>query len=305
VQEDALVEVPAVGVVGRGRRAFGEFVGPRGELATYAFGWTTSSHPHVARLSIGIGAGNPGGGTFHAVAFLPGGSYAFSLSDEPFEHVPQGVPHLSAERARGHVDLPFVRWAADQLMAVDRRAWWMRHSLLDTTCIQTVEVFEGHEPVLWASHDAHDGIRQLIGASDADAGTGKIGHLHHAVDSDPSLIDVLDLPPSSNADRTGVGDPWLRRTGRSTPTARGTFRGRGPAAVGASSSMPFRSCRVRTSKTNGASRHVIYRISRRTDELLLVSFVQMDSARPGRVHQDRTPPMLIRRPTPQRQTQPA
>lgn len=29
-------------------------------------------------------------------------------------------------------------------------------------------------------------ILQLIGASDADGGTGKVGHLHHAVDEDPA-----------------------------------------------------------------------------------------------------------------------
>ena len=31
--------------VGVERRAFGEFVGPHGELASYAFGWTTESEP--------------------------------------------------------------------------------------------------------------------------------------------------------------------------------------------------------------------------------------------------------------------
>ncbi|MGK3208804.1 hypothetical protein [Amycolatopsis sp. MEPSY49] len=30
--------------------AFGEFVGPRGEPASCALGWTTGSDPHVARL---------------------------------------------------------------------------------------------------------------------------------------------------------------------------------------------------------------------------------------------------------------
>ncbi|SDU01524.1 hypothetical protein SAMN04489733_0402 [Amycolatopsis keratiniphila] len=73
------------------RRAFGEFVGPRGELASYAFGWTTGADPHVARLSLGIGAGNPGGGTFHAVIFPHEGGHAFSLTGDPFERVPQGV----------------------------------------------------------------------------------------------------------------------------------------------------------------------------------------------------------------------
>lgn len=84
----------------------------------------------------------------------------------------------------------------------------MRHWLLRTTCIQTREVFDHREPVLFVSHDADDGIWQLIGASAADASTGKIGHLHHTVDEDPSLIDVLDLPPGNSAIRADVGSPW-------------------------------------------------------------------------------------------------
>jgi hypothetical protein len=208
VLEGTLVEVPTSAVTGMGRRAFGEFVGPHGELASYAFGWTTGADPHVARLSVGIGAGNPGGGTFHAVVFENEGGHAFSLTDEQFERVPQGGPDLTADQARAHEDLPFVWWVTDQVMRRDRRAWWMRHWLLRTTCVQTREVFERREPVLFVSHDADDGIWQLIGAADADADTGKIGHLHHVVDEDPSLIDVLGLPPGSSATRADVGRPW-------------------------------------------------------------------------------------------------
>jgi hypothetical protein len=208
VLEGTLVEVPTSAVTGMDRRAFGEFVGPHRELASYAFGWTTGADPHVARLSVGIGAGNPGGGTFHAVIFEKEDGHAFSLTDEPFERVPEGGPDLTTDQARVHEDLPFIWWVTDQVMQRDRRAWWMRHWLLRTTCIQTREVFERHEPVLVVSHDADDGIWQLIGASDADAGTRKIGHLHHVVDEDPSLIDVLDLPPGSSAIRADVGSPW-------------------------------------------------------------------------------------------------
>jgi hypothetical protein len=104
--------------------------------------------------------------------------------------------------------LPFIWWVTNQVMQRDRRAWWMRHWLLRTTCIQTREVFDHREPVLFVSHDADDGIWQLIGASAADASTGKIGHLHHTVDEDPSLIDVLDLPPGNSAIRADVGSPW-------------------------------------------------------------------------------------------------
>jgi hypothetical protein len=212
VLEGRLVEVPTADVTGMDRRAFGEFVGPGGELASYAFGWTTGSDPHAARLSIGIGAGNPGGGTFHAVIFKHQDDHAFALVDEPFEHVPQGGPDLHANDARAHEDLPFVWWVADCVMERDRRAWWMRHWLLGTQCIQTKEVFELSEPVLLVGHDADDGCWQLIGASDADD-SGKIGHLYHAVDEDPTLIDVLDLRPGHSGSRTQVGGPWTRRLG--------------------------------------------------------------------------------------------
>jgi hypothetical protein len=87
----------------------------------------------------------------------------------------------------------------------------MRHWLLGTTCVQTREVFESHEPILLVSHDADDGMWQLIGASDADSDTGKIGHLHHAVDEDHSLMDVLGLPPGHSAVRAGPGKPWTGR----------------------------------------------------------------------------------------------
>lgn len=212
VVEGSFVEVPTAEATGVDRRAFGEFVGPRGELASYAFGWTTGADPHVARLSIGIGVGNPGGGTFHAVVFRHEGSHAFSLTDEPFERVPQGGPDLTADQARAHEDLPFVWWVADLVMERDRRASWMRHWLLGTQCIQTIEVFERREPVLLVGHDEDDELWQLIGMSDAGE-DGKIGHLYHAVDEDPTLVDVLDLPPGRSADRTRVGGPWTRRNG--------------------------------------------------------------------------------------------
>ncbi|MGV9213826.1 hypothetical protein ACTFTM_18385 [Micromonospora sp. RB23] len=124
------------------RRAFGEFVGSRGELASYAFGWTTNSEHHHARLTVGIGAGNPGGASFHAIIFDRENSYACSLVDEPFERVPEGGPDLTATEARAHEDLPFIWWVVDLVMERDRRARWMKHWLLGTSSIQTGEVFD-------------------------------------------------------------------------------------------------------------------------------------------------------------------
>ncbi len=96
IEEGRLVET------GSERRAFGEFVGPHGELASYAFGWAAGAD---TRLTIGIPAG-----TFHAGVSADEDGYAFSLLDEPFERVPQGGPDLTAgagARARG----PAVRVA--------------------------------------------------------------------------------------------------------------------------------------------------------------------------------------------------
>lgn len=212
ILEGSFVEVPTAAMTGMDRRAFGEFIGPGGELASYAFGWSSGSEPRVGSLSIGIGAGNPGGGTFHAVVLEHEGGYAFSLTDEPFEQVPQGGPDLTADQARAHEDLPFVWWVADHVMERDRRAWWMRHWLVGTPCIQTMEVFECREPVLLVGHDDDDGMWQLIGATAAGS-TGKIRHLYHAIDEDPTLVDVLDLPAGHSASRTGSGQRWERHLG--------------------------------------------------------------------------------------------
>ena len=130
------------------------------------------------------------------------------------DQLPEAIRELVLDDQRlrndicAHEDLPFIWWVTDHVMRHDRRAWWMRHWLLGTSCIQTLEVFGRREPTLLISHDADDGMWQLIGASHADGGTGKLGHLHHAVDEDPTLIDVLDLPPGRSAVRSGVGKPW-------------------------------------------------------------------------------------------------
>jgi hypothetical protein len=210
VEEGRLVELPTADATGIERRAFGEFVGVRGELASYAFGWVTGAEPHVARFTVGIGAGNPGGATFHAIVAAADDGHGFTLVDEPFEEVPEGGPHIGAEEARAHDTLPFIWWVADHVMKRDRRAWWMRHWLLRTRAIQTAEVFERTEPVLVVVNDADDDLWQLIGASDAGP-DGKIGHLWHALDEDPTLIDVADLEPGQSAVRRRVGGPWTRQ----------------------------------------------------------------------------------------------
>lgn len=207
VEEGRLVE--SATDQGTDRRVFGEFVGPHGELASYAFGW--SSHADSGRISIGIGAGNEGGGTFHAAVFEDDGDMAYALIDEPFEAVPQGGRDLAAAQARAHQDLPFVWWVVDSVMARDSRAAWLRHWVLRTNSITTAAVMTGDEPALYVSHDADDGMWQVIGTSDGTVDNGRVGHLFHLVDDDPTIAVVLDLEPGESATRDRVGGPWARR----------------------------------------------------------------------------------------------
>lgn len=209
VNEGRLEESPTPGATGMQRRAYGEFVSQRGELASYAVGWSTDADPRVGFVTVGIGVGNPGGGTFHAEVLVQDDAFGYALVDEPFAEVPQGGPHLSAEEARAHDTLPFVWGVVDFVFQRDRRAWWLKHWLLGTPSLQTPEVFELAEPILLVQHDADDGTWQLIGASDATE-DGKLVHLYHAIDADPTLLDVLDLQPGERAVRSKPGKRWKR-----------------------------------------------------------------------------------------------
>ena len=50
VEPGRLVEVPTPDATGVDRRAFGEFESARGELASYALGWTTGADLHVGQV---------------------------------------------------------------------------------------------------------------------------------------------------------------------------------------------------------------------------------------------------------------
>ena len=59
------------------------------------------------------------------------------------------------------------------------------------------------------AHD-DDGIWQLIGMTDAHPATGKVEHLHHYIDGDPTLLEAIDLAPEERASRSQLGAPWTR-----------------------------------------------------------------------------------------------
>lgn len=71
-----------------------------------------------------------------------------------------------------------------------------------------IEVLEGQLVEVPAA-----GITGMDRRADGDDDTAKIGHLHHVIDEDPTLIDVLDLEPGHSASRSHPDGPWTRHVG--------------------------------------------------------------------------------------------
>lgn len=192
------------------RRAFGESESERGELASYALGWTSGHDDVVGFLTIGLGAGNPDGGSFHIEIRMVGDDWGMGLVDRPFERVPQGGRDLTRAEALAHVDIDYVWFVADHVMAQDRRARWMEHWLRGTPALVTPEVMNGVAPVRHVRRE-RDGSWRLLEAAVARSEDLRTFHLFHALDADQSLLDVLDLGEGQAADRDRPGGGWTRR----------------------------------------------------------------------------------------------
>jgi hypothetical protein len=208
IEEGRLVERTCPDCDGIERRAFGEAISPRGELSSYAIGWTSGHEKLVGHMTVGIGAGNPGGGSFHMEVHADeAGDPGLTLVDRPFEDVPEGGPDLSREEALVHDTLRFVWWVADEVLIQDRRANWMVHWILQTSALATWPVIDGTAPVRHVVREA-DGVWQLL-CGTVEAEDPQVYHLFHAFDRDPSLVDVADLPAGTRADRRRVRG-WKR-----------------------------------------------------------------------------------------------
>ena len=75
----------------------------------------------------------------------------------------------------------------------------------------TRQILEGAEPILHVAHDSHDCGWQFLGrqAREEDA---KVIALHEAVELDPSILQLADLPPGWRAVRDSAALPWRRET---------------------------------------------------------------------------------------------
>jgi hypothetical protein len=78
------------------------------------------------------------------------------------------------------------------------------------TVFTTREVLERKEPIVHVRHDIDDHGWQFLGLTDETLENARLIALHEAVELDPSVLDLADLPVGWHAVRERLEDPWVR-----------------------------------------------------------------------------------------------
>jgi hypothetical protein len=217
VEEGRLVEAVCPHCGNTERRAFGETESPRGELSSYALGWTSGHEELVGHMTVGLGVGNPGGGSFHIEARFVDDAVGFGFVDHPFEDVPEGGPDLTRDEALAHECADYVWYVVDEVWQQDKRALWMAHWLRGTVAQASPAVVDANAPVLSVAHVGEDEW-QCFETPDPGEGTLHDVHLFHLLDHDPTLLDALaPLKPGRVAERKTPSHPWRKRRRRRWP----------------------------------------------------------------------------------------
>jgi hypothetical protein len=73
----------------------------------------------------------------------------------------------------------------------------------------TLEVLERKEPILHVRHDIDDHVWQFMGLTDGTLENGRLIALHEAVELDPSVLELADLPVGRHAVRERPEEPWV------------------------------------------------------------------------------------------------
>jgi hypothetical protein len=89
----------------------------------------------------------------------------------------------------------------------------------DCAVFVTREVINREEPILLVTHDVDDHGWQFIGPTDGTAANARIIALSEAVQLDPSVLQLADLPVGCRAWRDSPEDQWRRQADSdATPT---------------------------------------------------------------------------------------
>ena len=76
--------------------------------------------------------------------------------------------------------------------------------------LTTIRVLEDEEPILLVSHDADDGMWQVLCGTTNEPDDGRLTCLGCLLELDPTLAEIADLPRGWEAYRDVVGGEWHR-----------------------------------------------------------------------------------------------
>ena len=80
----------------------------------------------------------------------------------------------------------------------------------NTLTYTTVNVLEKHAPILLVTHDLTDGAWQFHCTKTLAVEDARVIELDCALELDPTLAEVADLPRGWRASRERKGEPWAR-----------------------------------------------------------------------------------------------
>jgi len=87
---------------------------------------------------------------------------------------------------------------------------WPFPSPRDTRTFTLRSIGEHEAPVLYAVHDDGDGCWQFTDGEEPEEDDVILVCLEHVIESDPSLVELADLPRGWHAWRDTPLDPWER-----------------------------------------------------------------------------------------------
>ena len=80
----------------------------------------------------------------------------------------------------------------------------------NVTVMTCRHVLDDGAPVLYASHDAEDGMWQFLCGEAHQVEDARIVGLREIYERDKSLAEIARLPLGCAAERTGIGGEWTR-----------------------------------------------------------------------------------------------
>ncbi len=87
---------------------------------------------------------------------------------------------------------------------------WPFDQARDCAALTTVNVIERNLPILQVTHYTDDHSWAFLRGTTNEASDARVIGMEEALELDPSLAEIADLPPGWSAWREAIGEPWHR-----------------------------------------------------------------------------------------------